>query len=243
MAILPTDLYQLLQVEMASLAEEERRDAARWQVREMLDYPVEDAVLDLFDVPPFGSDKRPLSYVVCGRKKHLRLQVEQYSAAGLKMAAIDIPEFSLRNITDLYAEDNRGVAILLLREDDGLLVIARDGTLYLTRSFPIGMGHLIPHADGNLEALSEQVDSIVLEVQRSFDYCESTFNLPTVSRLLVAQTGQEVPAVLKYLDDFLATRVEALQLAEVLSLPQGTEQLELNRHLLAIGGALRQESA
>jgi MSHA biogenesis protein MshI len=240
-SVLSAEGYQLMQAELADLSIEEKRDAARWQIREMLSYPAEEAVLDLYEVAPFASDKKPLTYVVVAREKLLRGRVEPLTRAGLKVSAIDIAELALRNLTDLYREDSRGVAILLLLDNDGLLIIAREGTLYLTRSLSIGMNALLPFADGNIEALTEQVDAIVLEIQRSFDYCESSFHLPVVSRLLVAQTQREIPAVIKYLDDFLATRVEPLRFDGVLKVPEGIDQLELNRHLLAIGGALRQE--
>ncbi len=195
-AVLPAGNYQLMQVEAADIPEEERRDAARWQIRDMLNFPVEQAVVDLFDVAPYSSDKKPLTYAVAAQDKLLRSRIELLNDAELQLSTIDIPEFALRNLADLFSKDSRGVAILLLQETDGLLVITRDEKLYLTRSFPIGMNALLPHADGDFEALTEQVDSIVLEIQRSFDYCESTFHLPVVSRLLVAQTQKEIPAVI-----------------------------------------------
>ncbi len=55
--VLSADSYQTIQVEMAELLDSERRDAARWQIRERIDYPPEEAVIDLFEVPPFGSEK------------------------------------------------------------------------------------------------------------------------------------------------------------------------------------------
>ncbi|SHJ78686.1 MSHA biogenesis protein MshI [Malonomonas rubra DSM 5091] len=241
-SVLPPDFYQLMQIELAALPLEERRDAARWQVREMLEFPVEQAVVDIFDVAPFGGEKMPLSYVVAARLGLLRERYEMLSEADLDLTAIDIPEFALRNLTDLFAEqDDRGTAILYLEKQGGLLTIARDGIHYLTRYLTSGMDDLIPYADGDFEALTEQLDGIVLEVQRSFDYCESTYHLPMVSRLLVAQSEREIPAVNTYLNDYLATRVESFSFDSVLQLPEGVEQIELNRHLLAIGGALRQE--
>ncbi len=104
------------------------------------------------------------------------------------------------------------------------------------------MDDLLPFADGDYEALTEQLDAIVLEIQRSFDYCESTFHLPMVSRLLIAQTQREIPAVVTYLNENLATAVESFSFAEVLTVPEESEQLQLNRCLLAIGGALRREN-
>jgi MSHA biogenesis protein MshI len=232
-----------MQLELADLSLDERRDAARWHIRELLEFPVEQAVVDVFDVAPFGSDNKPLAYVVSARESQLRDRVEQLQEAELLPVAIDIPEFALRNLTDLFTDDDLGTAILLLQEQEGMLMIARDGVQYLTRKLTSGMEDLIPYADGDYEALTEQLDSIVLEVQRSFDYCESTFRLPMVSRLLVAQTGREITAVTTYLNDYLSTRVEPFSFDNVLTVPEGSEQLELNRHLLAIGGALRQENS
>lgn len=241
-AVLPPDSYQLMQIELAELPREERRDAARWQVREMLEFPVEQAVVDVFDVAPFGAEKRPLTYVVAARQDFLRERFGLLKEAELELEAIDIPEFALRNLSDLFLEDERGTAILYLQEQGGLLTIAREGVHYLTRYLTSGMRDLLPYADGDYEALTEQLDSIVLELQRTFDYCESTFHLPMVSRLLVAQTEREISAVITYLDDYLSTRVESFSFDSVLDVPEGSAQIELNRHLLAIGGALRREN-
>ncbi|MDX2495863.1 MAG: hypothetical protein QNK27_12940 [Desulfuromusa sp.] len=240
--VLSADSYQTNQAEMAALPDSERRDAARWQIRERIDYPPEEAVIDLFEVAPFGSEKKPLTYVVSAQQKLLRDRVQLIEQSNLSLESIDIPELALRNICELFADDDRGVAMLLLLEKSGVLVIVREGTLYLVRWLSSGMEDLIPFADGDYEALTEQLDTIVLEIQRSFDYCESTFHLPMVSRLLVAQTQREIPAVISYLNDYLATKVESLSFEGVLAVAEESDQIQLNRHLLAIGGALRQEN-
>lgn len=241
-AVLPADAYQLIQIELAELPDNERRDAARWQIREKIDYPPVEAVVDLVEVAPFGSDKKPLTYVVAAQQKLLRDRVQLAEQSDLSLEVIDIAEFALRNICELFTEDERGLAVLLLLEQSGVLVVVRDGILYLVRWLSSGMDDLLPFADGDYEALTEQLDAIVLEIQRSFDYCESTFHLPMVSRLLIAQTQREIPAVVTYLNENLATTVESFSFAEVLTVPEESGQLQLNRCLLAIGGALRREN-
>ncbi len=240
--VLSADSYQTIQAEMAELPDSERRDAARWQIRERIDYPPEEAVIDLFEVPPFGSEKKPLTYVVSAQQKLLHDRVQLIEQCNLSLESIDIPELALRNICELFIEDDRGVALLLLLEKSGILVIVREGILYLVRWLSSGMEDLIPFADGDYEALTEQLDTIVLEIQRSFDYCESTFHLPMVSRLLVAQTQREIPAVISYLNDYLVTQVEPLSFEGILAVAGESDQIQLNRHLLAIGGALRREN-
>ncbi len=243
-AVLPADSYQLMQVDMAELPETERREAARWQIGERIDYPSAEAIIDLFDVAPFNSEKKPLTYVVSAQQKLLRDRIQLVEQNDLSLGSIDIPEFALRNICELFTEDDRGIAILLLLEQSGVLVIVRDGILYLVRWFSTGMDDLLPSADGDDDdVLTEQLDAIVLEIQRSFDHCESNYHLPMVSRLLVAQTQREIPAVVSYLNDYLTTSVENFSFAGVLDLPEKSDQLQLNRCLLAIGGALRQENS
>ena len=43
--------FQVLQVEAPSVPLDERRQALRWQIKDMLDYPVEAATLDVLDIP------------------------------------------------------------------------------------------------------------------------------------------------------------------------------------------------
>lgn len=239
--VLAPDNYQLTQVELEGLGAEEEREAARWQIRDRIDYPPEQAVIDVFDVASFSGDRKPSTYAVSAREGLLRGQVESLEKAGFAMTAIDIAEFSLRNICDLFAGGSRGEAILLLLEDRGILTIVRDGVFYLARFFNTGMDDLLPYADGQYETLTDRLDGVVLEIQRSFDFCESSLSLPMVSRLLVAQTKRRIPSLTAYLGEYLATTVEELDFEGVLETPDGMEQIDLNRCLLAIGGALRQE--
>lgn len=239
--VLSSQGYQLFQTDLTGLSGADRRDAARWQIRENLDYPSEEAVVDVFDVIPFGGDRKTLSYVVASPQSYLKPLVRQIKETDLALSAIDIPEFSLRNLCCCSNEDERGTALLWLAESEGMLAIVREGQLYLARSFSIGMNDLRPYADGDYEALTEQLDAIVLEIQRSFDFCESTFLLPMVSRLLVAQCGDAIPAVCHYVNEYLATKVEAFDLNEFVDVSADLAESDLNLLLLSIGAAMRQE--
>ncbi len=237
-AIIPLNSYQTLQLDLAGLSVDEGRKAARWQLGERLDYPAEEAIIDFYQIVPFGGEMRPQHYAVTARYQVLREYVDNLRQPGLKLSALDIPEFVLRNICELFVDDQRGVAVLLLFEQSGLLVVARDGVLYLARQLNVGMETLLSVTEEERES---RFDAIVLDVQRSFDFCESTLRLPLVSRLLVAQTRQEIPQLISYLERMLATRVEPLRLDTVMDLPADADQLALNQQLLAIGGALRKE--
>lgn len=227
-----------MQLDLPDVPLEEARQAVRWQIGERIDYPADQALVDLYQIAPFAGERRSLNYAVAARCQPLRAQVDALGAAGLRLQSIDIPEFALRNICELFVDDPRGVALLLLLEQSGLFVVVREGVLYLSRQLAIGMNSLLAY-DPEDSALMSMFDTIVLDIQRSFDFCESSFQLPAVSRLLVAQTQQEIPALVNYLSDYLTTPVEPLRLDVVMDVPAQMDQLELNQQLLAIGGALR----
>ncbi len=237
--ILPLNSYQTMQLDLPDVPLEEARQAVRWQIGERIDYPAEQALVDLYQIAPFAGERRAQSYAVAARRQALREQVDMVSAGGLHVQSIDIPEFALRNICELFVDDPRGVALLLLLDQSGLFVVVRDGVLYLSRQLPMGMTNLLAYDPDDSVRIS-MFDTIVLDIQRSFDFCESSFQLPMVSRLLVAQTQQELPTLVNYLQDYLTTQVEPLRLDDVMEVPDHLDQLTLNHHLLTIGGALRQ---
>ena len=239
--VLASNSYQLFQADLSGLSGSDQREAARWQIRENLDYSSEEAVVDIFDVAPFAGDRKTLNYVVASPLSTLKYFVPLLKETGFKLTTIDIPEFSMRNICARRVEDERGTALFWLSDHEGMLAIVRDGQLYLARSFSVGMNDLRPYTDGDYEGLTEQLDDIVLEIQRSFDFCESTFLLPMVSRLLVAQCGIEIPAVCHYLKKYLATSVELFTVSDFIDAPADLDAQDLNSLLLVVGGALRQE--
>jgi len=234
----PSD-YQLVQLDLAELPQDEKREAARWQIRDLLEFPVEEAVIDVFQVTPFGGDRRPTEFAVAAKRSMLKHYIELAGQAELVPVAIDIAEFALRNIAELFQGDERGTAILYLEEQGGMLTIVREGVQYVTRYLGVGMKDLRAGRE-DAELLQRQLEAIVLEVQRTFDYCESGFQLPLVSRLLVAQTTQGVTELLSALAD-LPTHVEELRLSEVMAIPDDIAPIEVSRSLIAIGGALRRE--
>ena len=59
--------YQLLMVEAPEVPPAELRAAIRWRIRDLIDFHIDDAVLDVFDVPPSGARgvQQHLVHAVC----------------------------------------------------------------------------------------------------------------------------------------------------------------------------------
>ena len=266
-AVLPDSSYQVLLLEIPNVPEDEVNDAARWQVKDLLDFPVDETVVELFRLPRQSTaDGKPIGYAVAARRRSIQEHIELFKSAGLSLDVIDIPELCQRNVATLLPQDEHGVAFLHFTQNRGILTVTRQGVLYLVRRIEKGHSAINAAATGefavaDLEATSELdilrgpdedalgddfsrselVTTIVLEIQRSLDFYDSHYDCPPVSELVLSP-GSNIGGLAKSLNDQLGLAVSSLNLNKLFEM-----QTELSSHqqgacLLAIGAALRSDS-
>lgn len=260
-SVMTDDSFNLLLVERPEVDSSELKSAVRWRIKDLLDFHVDDAVFDVFDVPGLEERGRPrMMYVVAARTARVQEHIDLLEGAGVGLQVIDIPELAQRNIAALLPEDPTGVALLHLGAEGGLLTLTREGNLYLSRSLELGTRRMVaelppvePHiGDGEFTlepeaselppGLRQLFDAVVLEVQRSIDYYESHFAMPPVSGLVIAPQEQPVPGLSDYLSVNLGVPVRTLDLNALVDTdePLSDELQACAFH--AIGEALRKEA-
>lgn len=234
--------YQLLQVEAPSVPKEELRDAVRWRIKEMVDFPIEQAGVDVFGVPQIpGGGRAPQVYAVAASHAVLTPVVRLFHDAKIDLDAIDIPELAQRNVAALFEEENRGTALLAFDDGGGRLTFTYGGELYATRHIDIGAPQLAM-ADDSMGGVYERV---LLDIQRSMDNFDRNYSFISLSRLVVAPVSG-ADGFVDYLKANLYQPVEAMDMAQVLDLgavPALANPLVQSELLLPIGAALRQEMA
>lgn len=237
----PAD-YQLLIVDAPDVPDPELKNAARWKIKDMIDYPVDDATVDVMRIPDprAGMHAHPL-YTVAARNEAIRKNMERFSNLRLRLSVIDIVETAQRNIAALLEPPHGGVAMVYVAKDHVLCTVNFEGELYLTRRIDVGLEELEKLAQGSSD---EAKNRILLEVQRSFDHLERQFPFVSVTKLLIAPTPADT-GLQSYLADNLDIPVEEVRLDELFGRAPG---VELDRetawrlfHLL--GAALRGEAA
>ena len=237
--------YTLLQVEAPDVQPDELKAAIRWRIKDLIDFHIDDAVIDVFEVPDNKtSGKNRKMYVVAARAGLVRRQIDSLTGAGLRLEVIDIPEMALRNIAALLPEDAYGVALVYIENDEGLITITREGSLYLSRRIRFGydaLPHTAIHSDDK-EVVESWLDNIVIEIQRSLDYYESHFAQPQVSGLVIMPGKYEIPGITEYLSAQLGLSTRLLNVNEIIDVQETLDQELQAKCLLAIGAALRQES-
>lgn len=232
----PND-YTLLLTEAPDVPAEELRSALRWRIKDMIDFHVDDATIDVFDVTtPNTTGKNRSMYVVAARNAAIQRRVDLCDNAGINLDVIDIPELALRNIAATLPEDVRGVVTLSFSVQRGLVTITRQGEIFLSRRLEMGLAHLL-----ETDERAPLFDQIVLEVQRSLDYFDSHFRQAHIDSLVLAPPSGDVPGLIDYLNQNLNLKAKAIDLASVMQFDVDATSIMQADGLIALGAALRQE--
>lgn len=230
--------YQLLLVEAPDVRPEELRSAVRWRIKDLIGFHVDDAVIDVFEIPDQRhANRNRMMYAIAARARRVTERADVVDAAGLGTDVVDIPEMAVRNLAMLMPEEARGLALVHLDNSGGIITISRQGTLYLTRRLDTGVEELKAAQEPARTALCE---GVLLEVQRSLDYYESHFPHGPVAAIALTPTAAATPLG-DYLPQQLETPVLQLRLEDVLAFEEPAETLDAN-DILAIGAALRLET-
>lgn len=241
-AVLGASAYQLQLLEMPNVPAAELLAAVRWRLKDLIDFPVEEAVVELLEMPPHSNPGAPhTAYAVVTRRAEVLQQVEFMEQADLRMDVIDIPELCVRNIAVLLPQDADGVAFLHFTEDCGYLTITRKGVLHLTRHLDTGRRALAAVASDDF-TLQELIGGIALEIQRSLDYYESHYDCRPVTQIALGP-GAGLDTLPAALTEHLGVTVRSIDLQDLFSLEDEISPEEQGGCLLAVGAALRADQA
>jgi MSHA biogenesis protein MshI len=240
--VLASGDYQMITVESPNVAREELKPALRWKLKDVLDFPVDDATFDVLDIPVDGATGRAHSvFAVAARNAIVKARQQLFTDAKLPLEAIDIPEMAQRNMAALVEPEGRGVAMLAFGEDGGLLTVTWRGELYLARRIDVTLAQLL---DEDHDRKHASFDKIALQLQRTLDGFERQFSFINVAKLVLAPSG--ATGFDEYLSSNLYTKVETLDLASVFDLaaaPQLAGAAAQQRFFVTLGAALRGEAA
>lgn len=241
MTLLPFGSYQFLQTEAPDVPREEWREALRWQIKDMTDFPVDQATIDVLDIPlPPGGAGRHLVYVVACRNDVLSPLIHHFHEAGAGLSAIDVPEMAQRNLASLCEPGERGLALLSFDDAGGLLTFTAKGELYMVRRVEVSLRQLQEASDDRREQL---LDRVGLEVQRSMDNFDRQFSFIPVNRLMLTP-GPLASVIQPFLADYLGMPVDVMDLAAVMdvrAVPELENPLRQAQCLGTLGAAMRQE--
>jgi len=235
--VLDANEYSLLLTEAPDVPPDELRAAIRWRIKDLIDFHINDATLDVFDLPGEKAAGRARSmYAVAARSSAIQKRADMMHAAGINLDVIDIPEMAQRNLAALLPEDAKGVVLLSFTSGGGLITISRQSDIYLSRNIDIGLEMMASFQD-----TGELFDRVVLEVQRSLDYYDSHFRQSPVTTLALAPMPHEVPGLVDHLKANLSLNVITMDLTKLMECEAELKPELQSLCLAVLGAALRQE--
>ncbi len=209
--------YQMNLVEAPELAAQELKAAMKWRLKDVIDFPVEEAGYDILDLPPDprGTARTHSVYAVVAKKTVLKACMERFDRAGMPISVIDIPETAQRNVAALYESDERGIGWLYFDESGGLLTVSYGGELYLARRLDISLTQL---RESEGDARKDLFDRVLLELQRTLDNFERQFSFIVIGKVMVGPEPEETGLVAHLIANMDA-KVEAVDLRAVIDAP------------------------
>jgi len=235
--ILPTGKYQLLLLEELPVTDAEFQSAIRWKVKELIKFPIEDALIDTFKLPQAKiPGSKSTMMVAITQLSYLNQFTHFIHQSGLKLTEVTIPELSLKNITSLYEEAGSSTALIYLQDKSTSIIISNDKTFYLTRKLDWGLDKLsVPVTQ---ETPNPFIDQLALELQRSLDYYQSQWRTFLPSRILLASAGLTAAEIPGYLSTRLGIQVQPLVFSEMVNVNEQVEIDKINQGLATFGAAL-----
>ncbi len=203
--VLDINDYQRVNIEAPAVPVNEIPLAIRWKINEFFDFSIDDAIIDYYPVPAFNGNNATLEVIACPNVV-IKPLVEQCTLADLSLQVIDIQETALRNLATLLPNNELGVAVLYLQKSFGIILIQKQGVIYVARKIAIGYEELdlenqfssdilagMAHDKFILEShpfLTDDLtirvhDNLALEIQRSLDYVANYYNMGAISELAI----------------------------------------------------------
>lgn len=233
--------YQVLTVESPNVQADELKVAVRWRLKDMLDFHIDDATVDVLDIPvdKNATVRSSQMFAIAARNSNIESRQALFARAKISLSIIDIPETAQRNVSALLETEGRGLAMLYFNGDGGLLTVTFGGELYLSRRMDVTLVQL---QETDPDKRTQLFERITLELQRSLDHFDRQFSHVNVSRLMLAPLPR--CSLHDYLSSNLYMPVDALDLASVFDLsrtPDLAQAEQQHRHFLTLGAALRFE--
>ena len=234
----PAD-YQILLVEPPKVSPDELRAAIRWKIKDQLEYHIDDATVDVFEVRAEGDPKGSprAMYAVATPNEVVQKRITLFQDARIPLKVIDIPEMAQRNVAALFESQDKATAMVAFSPWGGLLTISFQGELLLTRRLEVTSVQL-----GQREHGDHYRERVATEITRSLDIFERQRLSVGVGELLLAPLPQD-PELEQFLHGKLYVPVVAAVLPQVMDFAGGGEPTpeEQWEYFYLFGAALRVE--
>lgn len=209
--VLDYSQFQLLMADAPTVKEEELANALKWKVKDLLEYSIDDVLIDAFAVPPHGNamSLKKAFVAACSQSKLLKT-VSLFEDALLKLTKVTVALMAERDVLSLL-EEQKGSDILLSMQDNYCYIsVFLANEVYFVRK-------ILNNEFGSLTDIREDGSNpLLLELQRSMDYCISNLKLSEPKRVILTPFFADKGGFIEHLKMNLSQTIMPLNLSELL---------------------------
>ena len=243
MTLLGAKDYQMLVVDAPNVEPGELKAAVRWRIKDMINYGVDDAVVDVLRIPPAPNSpaQEHSVYAVSVRADIVRTIAGQFAGLRAPLKVIDIPDTAQRNLSARLEPEGKGLVMVSFDEDGGLITFTSGGELYLARRIDTDAAAI---GDPDESRRGQHIERAALEIQRSLDHFDRQFHHIVLDRVVVAPVA-DVPDLAERLSASVFLHVDPFDLESVVDASEVPPLQEAGfqaRWLKMIGAGMRPES-
>lgn len=231
--------YELIQIDAPEVPSQELSTALRWQIKDLIDFHIDDAVIDHIALPNEGASGKAQLLVIASKESVIRKYVDQLQSTGCNIATVDIAVQATRNIICKQLENSSqdSIGLLNLWGETSKISVVYNQDVYINRASDIGLKSLefVNDEDINSQLI---LDSLALELQRTFDYYESHSRQAPISQIVIASNEKPIDKLPEMLEQRLGIDCINLDISDIFTFNEKTVNID-HRCISAIGGALR----
>lgn len=230
--ILKPDDYQLITMDAMDIPEADMAKALRWRLKGLVDYPLDDIAIDVFPIPPHGvAGQFKKVFLAVTPLSTLKTKISLFNSAYLTVNQVGISELAIRNLVALIPNETHAPSIVMsLYQTQCQILIMQNNQLYLVRE-------IILKPDSLTREPTEDHD-ILLEIQRSMDYCFSELKLPEVKQIIFMPSFYQAKPLLEFFKKELKQDIILLNLADYFTADESFDYEKQSECYTSIGGAL-----
>jgi MSHA biogenesis protein MshI len=205
--ILPSDFYQITQVDKPNVPDNELHQALKWQVKDLVTIPPDDMVVDYFDMPLKHSSGVKKINVVCAAISKLQPVLLNLHKNNITVTNIITEEFAFANL--VADHDEAQLLVCQQPNEDVFIIIVKAGQLFFYRRLR-GMAQIGKKSQEEL--LYGTTDSLSLEIQRSSDFFERQLKQAPINNIQVLLPIEQEAFIARKLAENSNVSVEILKM-------------------------------
>jgi MSHA biogenesis protein MshI len=229
--ILSRELYRLILVDIPeNIPKAELREASKWLVKDLIDFPIDNLASDIFLLPKYTNNDHK-AYVCVAKKHMLKVRQQQIITSELQLVEMSIVDLALTSLTSQLPENQVHVLVSLMPSHSTLL-ITMNNSLCLKHDidFTINLSGEGTQIEG-LETLPGQIESFV-------SYFLAQLNQSYPIEIILLPTGKYNDVIMDKIHNTLPYPVKKIDISQLFSFPENTQQQDIDRCIVTLGGLL-----